>query len=287
MAVPDAVRRTGSLLLRALTVGGLATTAWLLGTGAAAAEGQDHPDEASMMPDVVNMAFDQQRTATEELLTALLADHPVPTAPATLSFASVDLVSPVDADQAVEPVLVTAAPEDEGPTSFSGGTESRTGTRTGAVTNTIPAPLYEAKLAAKAAAHPAAHQTPEPSPAPEQVPADVPPAPEHPPVAAPPHPAAPPTQATPVEEPPAAPLVTWENPEPAPPAPAPTQAPAPTAPTTASSTGHDSSNGHRGGVIASATSQSGLIPPAVWSVEQREDGRSPGSVPGLPSTSPD
>ncbi|CCH35370.1 hypothetical protein ABZ816_12245 [Actinosynnema sp. NPDC047251] len=293
MAVPDAVRRSGSLLLRALAVGGLATTAWLLGTGAAAAEDQNHPDEVSTTLDVVNIAIDPPRTATAELLDVIFTEHlaqPVVLEPSML--APVPVTPTVDAGQAVHmasPVTVAAAVPDDEPTSFSGGTEARADTRTGTVTNTLPAPVYEAKVAAKVAARQAAQQPQDVPPAPEPAPAPVQPVtvPQSPVTAIPQY-APPPAQATSDDEPAAEPLVTWENPEPAPTAPAPQQAPAPTAPTTASSCGHDSSNGgHRGGVIASATSQSGLIPPSVWSVEQREDGRSPGSVQGLPSTSPD
>ena len=41
------------------------------------------------------------------------------------------------------------------------------------------------------------------------------------------------------------------------------------------------------GVLAVLTSHNSLFPSSTWSVGQRRDGRSPGSLPGLPSTSPD
>ncbi|MEU4802337.1 hypothetical protein [Actinosynnema sp. NPDC023587] len=297
MAVSDAVRRSGSLLLRALAVGGFATTAWLLGTGAAAADGQNHPDEGPTTLDVVNVAVDQQRTATAELLEAIFTDHLTPALPGPVVISPVQVPSPIGADLPIQsaapvtgPVAETVAETAEGPTSFTGGTaNSGTGTRTGLIVNTVPAPVYEAKVAAKAAARQAALQTEAPAPVPDEVPVPVPtPVEAQLPVTTAPEPAPPPAPVpTPADEPAAEAPVTWENPEPAPAAPAPKQAPAPTGPTTASTSGHDNSNGHRGGVIASATSQAGLIAPAVWSVEQREDDRSPGSVPGLPSTSPD
>ncbi|NUS65476.1 MAG: hypothetical protein HOQ46_17690, partial [Saccharothrix sp.] len=68
--------------------------------------------------------------------------------------------------------------------------------------------------------------------------------------------------------------------------PAPKQAPAPSAPT-ASSGSADSGGSQRGGQLASLTAECHPKPSAAWSAERRDDGRSPGSVPGLPSTSPD
>ncbi|MFE2753174.1 hypothetical protein ACFXGA_14375, partial [Actinosynnema sp. NPDC059335] len=54
MAAPEAVRRGGSLLLRALAVGGLATAAWLVCAGVATAD-EDHSDEATKTLEAVNL----------------------------------------------------------------------------------------------------------------------------------------------------------------------------------------------------------------------------------------
>ncbi|MBB5954658.1 hypothetical protein FHS29_001228 [Saccharothrix tamanrassetensis] len=346
MAVSDAARRSGSLLLRALAVGGLATVAWLCCAGLASADDQDHSDELSTTLDTVNLAVDQQHTATTALLDIVLAEQTYPEAAVDAAVDPLALPTPVEAvlpmpavpavpipaipvvpgvpvvpefqlatpAQVISPFedmtpahtvsaaamssvgigspaiapLQVAAPEEQpgqyGQTSYSGGTESRRYSHSGTVVNTMPEEMYEAKVAAKVAARQAAlapPPVPEPA-APQEV---VPTAPSA-------------FQAATVvftQEP--APVstadavttstVTWEKPEPASPAPAPKPAPAPTAPTTASSSPHDSSNGHRGGVIAFVTSQQNFTPPTARSVERRDDWRSPGSIPGLPSTSPD
>ncbi len=299
MAVSDAVRRTGSLLLRAVTVGGIGAAAWLLWAGGAAAQGEDHPNEVPMTLDAVNVAIDQQHTATAELVAAVLAEYvpetppiaPVPLPPAVTIPVEPDEFAGQSADNSWSSSTDSTSDTTWGSSSgtysggsYSGGTESTRHDHTGAVSNTMPTPMYEAKVAAKAAARQAAQPaTPDPEPA------AAPPAPTTPQAATPlPQPVTPPPPvlSTPLDQPTPGNL-TWENPEPRAPAPAPKQAPAPTAPTTASSSGYDSSNGHRGGVIASVTGQSRLTAPTVWSVEQRDDGQTPGSVQGLPSTSPD
>ncbi|MFI9813061.1 hypothetical protein [Saccharothrix variisporea] len=291
MAVSDAARRSGSLLLRALAVGGFAVTAWLLSGGVAAADDQDHPDVVSNPLDAVNLAVDQQQTATE-LLDVLAARSPVDLPPHVVvpahALTAPALLTPPDAlsvptlpvdmtpgDEPDEDVPVYYQDEDTRDVEYShtGGTHSATAPRT--IANALPPEQYEAKVAAKAAARLAAQAPPaEPEPA-------APPAAVHqdaaPAQAVPRQPAAEPDGTTP----------TWENPQPFTPTPAPQQAPAPTAPTSASASGHDGSQGHRGGVISSYTGQDRFAPPTLWQVEQRDDRRAPGSVPGLPSTSPD
>ncbi|MFD1152671.1 hypothetical protein, partial [Saccharothrix hoggarensis] len=60
MAVSDAVRRSGSLLLRTLAAGGLATAAWLVCAGSAAAD-EDHADEVAQPLDALTVALDDLR----------------------------------------------------------------------------------------------------------------------------------------------------------------------------------------------------------------------------------
>ncbi|MFI9007029.1 hypothetical protein ACIGNX_07360 [Actinosynnema sp. NPDC053489] len=328
MATTQAVRRGGSLLLRALAVSGFAAAAWLVCTGAAAAD-EDHSDEAVTPPDAVTVVFgpesadfrhlpaDARRTTLDRLApqrieparvvppVATVAPEPVLPAfePAALDAAALD-ASAFDAsafdvatfaavafessgfDAATLPVVTSSAPvaapaaEEDG-FGYSGGSANGY-SRSGEASNTMPAPLYEAKVAAKAAALEAAEQAVAAAAEPSAevvsgpVRADVrPAAPTTEPVQAT-------TQVTPDAE------VTWEAPAPSAPAPAPKQVPTPSAPT-ASSGSADSGSGHRGGnnVVASLADQANLLPSAAWSAERRDDGRSPGSVPGLPSTSPD
>ncbi|MEJ2857239.1 MULTISPECIES: hypothetical protein [unclassified Saccharothrix] len=308
MAVSDAARRSGSLLLRALAVGGFAVTAWLLSGGVAAADDQDHPDVGMNPLDAVNLAVDGQQTATTALLDALAArtpDGPPPhvLVPALdeplLAAPGLDetlLIAPVLTAPAAAPIALPVHPlpvevptgeesDEDAPVyeyddedtrdveySHTGGTHSTTAPRS--IANALPPEQYQAKVAAKAAARLAAQAPPaeaEQAPPPAVVEQDV--APSRPA----PRQAAEPDRTTP----------TWENPQPFTPTPAPQQAPAPTAPTSASASGHDGSQGHRGGGIASHTGQDRFAPPALWRVEQRDDRRAPGSIPGLPSTSPD
>jgi hypothetical protein len=214
-------------------------------------------------------------------LTAATAADPAPPAvlsdPATSeSYRYPDAYSDAYPDSAYYPE--SDASSGTGGQSYSGYGYSSGYSHSGTVSNTMPAPLYEAKVAAKVAAREAAAQAQVP-PSPEvrvTTPATVDVQPF-----APITPASPVTsQATPNTE------VTWDAPQPSAPAPAPKQAPAPSAPT-ASSGSADSGGGQRGGQLASLTAQSDPKPLAAWSAERRDDGRSPGSVPGLPSTSPD
>jgi hypothetical protein len=294
VAIPDAVRRSGSLLLRALAVSGLATAAWLVCGGVASAD--DHLDEVVSTLDAVDLVVEEHQAEAAELLTAAVPQEPVAIfkIPA-LAFTGQPVEQPPAMDDVfpaeVFPVpvddLADAAEYPEYPdgTDHSGSSGYSGHSRAGSASNAMPAPVYEAKVAARAAARAAAEAT------------------LAPPVQAPPPQPATAPEAEPVTRhtalpPPTAPVVTqhswttanagvtWEAPEHKPSAPAPKQAPAPSAPT-ASSNSADNGGGHRGGLIASLTGQSGTEPATTWSAERRDDGRSPGSVPGLPSTSPD
>ncbi|XVS64142.1 hypothetical protein ACQPYE_38835 [Actinosynnema sp. CA-299493] len=313
MATPDAVRPGGSLLLRALAVSGLAAAAWFVCAGVASA-GEDHPDEATKTLDSVNVAIGAQQAAAADLITSAV---PADVAPFTTvavaqrpfespSFIGVALpgtesrpaglpavtVLPTvtvlpgepapDADRDQEPY-----PESSTDGGYYSGGYSHTGgysngySHSGTVSNTMPVPLYEAKVAEKAAVRAAAARAvaaPEPVPVVAVV---VVPTRANEPLTptTPPSPVA--SQVTPDTE------VTWEAPEPNAPAPMPKQAPAPSAPTASSGSADGGGGGHRGGVIASLSGQADLKPSAAWSAVRWDDGRSPGSVPGLPSTSPD
>ncbi|NUT98462.1 MAG: hypothetical protein HOY78_41285, partial [Saccharothrix sp.] len=176
MAVSDAARRSGSLLLRALAVGGFAVTAWLLSGGVAAADDQDHPDVVSNPLDAVNLAIGRQQTATE-LLDALAARTPAdPPAhvvlPAPVLTAPVLLAPPADLPVHPLPVdMPTGADPDEdvpghedGDTrdveySHTGGTHNSTAPQP--IANALPPEQYQAKVAAKAAARLAALAPPD------------------------------------------------------------------------------------------------------------------------------
>ncbi|MEU4769568.1 hypothetical protein AB0H12_40710 [Actinosynnema sp. NPDC023794] len=297
MAAPNAVRRGGSLLLRTLAVSGLAAVAWFVCAGVASA-GEDHPDEAVKTLDTVNVAIDEQQTAAADLLASAV---PAEVAPFTgVAVASQPFGSPTLGSSSLgggEPAAVESMPlavmiDEPQPeagrdqelypesSSGTGGYSYSSGySHSGTASNTMPAQLYEAKVAEKAAARAAvvgAQASVAPQPVAVAAPArvNVLPAPT-----APPSPAASPV--TPNAE------VIWEVPEPSAPAPTPKQAPAPSAPTASSGSADSGGGGHRGGVIASLTGQADLKPFAAWSAERWDDGRSPGSVPGLPSTSPD
>ncbi|ONI82429.1 hypothetical protein ALI22I_40795 [Saccharothrix sp. ALI-22-I] len=335
MAVSDAVRRSGSLLLRALAVGGLATAAWFVCAGVASA-GEDHSNEIAKTLDVVNVTLGEQQAATTDLLLAdVLPQHATPFTsagfphahrpseppaykhhPVGVDFHPTNRPLVLDHSLAVGcPLVVDRPPEFDRPSLDVGFPPSQGGhpadddsypgsypypypdddpypddteyshsgySHSGSVSNTMPAPLYEAKVAAKAstrAAAAAASTPPAAAPAPAEALATAPTRAGVLPLDVF-VPAAPAAQIT------SNAVVIWEVPEPTAPAPAPTQAPAPSVPT-ASSSSADNGGGHRGGVIASFTSQSDPKPLTAWSVERRDDGRSPGSIPGLPSTSPD
>ncbi|GAB2996224.1 hypothetical protein [Saccharothrix stipae] len=317
MASPFATPRGGSLLLRTLAVGGLATAAWLVCAGVASAT-EDHSEELAQALDTVNVTLGEQEATTADLLADALPQRVAPflsitpalqpsgspsvgspsvgspsvstievfavdfTATGVLTRPSTAMSDPGGARHPFPDISYSDADAYSGSGGYSGyGSSGYSGgySHSGAVSNTMPAPMYEAKVAAKVAARAAAQ-----SPAPE-----VPPAPAE---AAPARVDVLPFAPRPVQASPVASQVTpdtevvWEVPGPSAPAPTPKQAPAPSAPT-ASSGSADSGGGHRGGLIASLTGQSNPKPSTAWSAERGDDGRSPGSIPGLPSTSPD
>lgn len=295
MAVSDAVRRSGSLLFRVLAVGGLATAAWLVCAGSAAAGG-DHTDEVARTLDAVNATLGGQRSATAGLLADVLPPRATPVAALAFDpFAFEVGAHPIERPPLVDGPLEVPYPQGGYPTDdgypypdedrFSDPDcddgYGRSGySHSGSASNTMPEPLYEAKVAAKAAARAAASAQAEPTFAPAHA-GVIAPARADGASLAPAAPVSPSSQIASTAE------VVWEVPEPSTPAPSPKQAPAPSAPTASSSSSADNGGGHRGGVIASFTGQSDPKPLTAWSVERRDDGRSPGSVPGLPSTSPD
>jgi hypothetical protein len=309
VATPNAVRRGGSLLLRTLAVGGFAAAAWFVCAGVASA-GEDDSDEAAKTLDAVNVAHGEQQTAVADLLAGAVphdvaAFQTVAVAPQPFeppSFGGVELFAVesrplvflfdqagLEATRYHDPYATTDSSSDTGGYSYSSGSTgdhssgySAGYSHSGGVSNTMPAPLYEAKVAEKAAvraaaARAAAVRAQEPAPVvPVAAPArgnalvasSTPPPPDL-------------SKVTPNTE------VLWEAPKPSAPAPTPKQAPAPSAPTASSGGADSGGGGHRGGVLASLTGQSDLKPLAAWSAERWDDDRSPGSVPGLPSTSPD
>ncbi|KOX13071.1 hypothetical protein ADK67_44650 [Saccharothrix sp. NRRL B-16348] len=296
------------MLLRTLAVSGFAAAAWFVCAGVAGAD-EDHSDEVAKSLDSVNVAdpvtvaLGEQTAAADLLAEAVPADvapyASVGVAPQPYESPSVggaELFAVDYATVASRPLAVTSDPaepeadryqepyptpgsssssSDTGGLSYSGGYSSGY-SHSGTASNTMPAALYEAKVAEKAARAAVQVSAPAPQPVPVAVPARATV------LFAPtslPAPAV--SQVTSDAE------VLWEVPEPSAPAPTPKQAPAPSAPTASSGSADSGGGGHRGGVIASLTGQSNLKPLAAWSAERRDDGRSPGSVPGLPSTSPD
>ncbi|MGM1061049.1 hypothetical protein [Saccharothrix sp. Mg75] len=331
MAVSDAVRRSGSLLLRALAVGGLATAAWLTCAGSASADAADHPDEVSTALDAVNTTVDEQHASAIEQLAAALPDHDplavsdlfptvldVPRHPVEnplFDLAQGGLTAQALTDSGLSAHSLTgtaalgpaqlgssplsAAPSfeveaaDEQPYDYDYDYEAEHSgfsgyTYSGRASNVMPVAAYEAKVAAKVAAREAAVSVPLAPPAAEPA-APEPAALE--PVAVPrtdpwvASPIAAFQQVTATSPVAANAEVIWEAPEPSAPAPAPKHAPA--APSASSNSTTDSGGGHRGGVIASFTTESTPYPLTALAVERRNDRRSPGSIPGLPSTSPD
>jgi hypothetical protein len=288
VAGADAVRSTGSLLVRALAVGGLTAAAWLISGAVAHASPSD---DVSTALDSVPSTVEQHHESVEDLRADVLAIRERWTA--TLRQAPVDLglrtparqpdggahsdhgsLLPTEGDE-------NQSSEDPSPV-YSGGMSSGT-ERSGSISNTMPEELYVAKVAAKEAAKAAAAAAealavPEPVAVAAPVTSVVAPSWLVPSA----HQTAPVAEHVDID---AYTDLDWEKPGPASPAPAPQPAPAPTAPT-ASSGNHDNSGGARG-ALAVMTAQSALHQPSVWTVERRDDARTPGSVQGLPSSSPD
>jgi hypothetical protein len=257
----------GALLLRTAALGGLTAAAWLLsGTSASASPEEPPAVEATTAITAEAPQLLEDPAGWAKAFTASVIEQHQPAR----------LVPPVvtkpDRPQAEEPQ------EDEGPVlDFTGGTRSNT--RSGTISNQAPpevlkakAEVRAAKIAAKLAA---ALPAPPPPPAPPVVSVKkiVPLLPDLP-VAAPAK-----------AEPAPASDFTWTTPSPNAPLPTPQQAPVTV--TASASSGHTGNSGGTRGVLAVLTSHNSLFPPATWSVEERRDAAAPGSIPGLPSTSPD
>jgi hypothetical protein len=255
----------GALLLRAAALGGLTAAAWLLsGTNASASPEEPPAVEITAEPVTEAPGLLEDPAGWAKAFTAAVIEQHQPAR----------LVPPV----ATKPSPPEEEPqEDEGPVlDFTGGTQGNT--RSGTVSNEAPPEVLRAKAevrAAKKAAKIAAALPAPPPPAPPVVSVKkvVPLLPDLP------VPATTKTAPAPVSD------LTWTTPGPDAPLPTPQQAPV-TA-TAAASSGHSDNSGGTRGVLAVLTSHNSLFPPATWSVEERRDGRSPGSLPGLPSTSPD
>ncbi|KOV75441.1 hypothetical protein [Nocardia sp. NRRL S-836] len=169
--------------------------------------------------------------------------------------------------------------DDDGPTlDFSGGSHSNS--RSGTISNRAPPEVLRAKAQARAARLAAKAAAALPAPAPQPARAHAVATKKTGPLLrdAFVHTAPQPAPAVQAD-------LTWTEPGHDAPMPAPQPAPV-TATASASSSPTDNSGGTRG-VLAVLASRNELFPPATWSVEERRDGRSPGSLPGLPSTSPD
>ncbi|HEX7308621.1 hypothetical protein [Lentzea sp.] len=296
-----------ALLLRTAALGGLTAAAWFLGGTTASAS----PDVA---PPAVEIASTATSTPASTSTTASTTESASTAEPASTSetgdaaaapsllddpagWAQTFVATVVDRHEPaklVPPVVVLpsqAEPEpepdsgepeqDEGPVlDFSGGTKGIT--RSGSVSNQAPPEVVKAKAEVRAARKAAKLAA--------ELPAPPPPPPPAPPVVAvkhvvqllpdlPPPPAPAKTEPTPVSD------LTWNTPGPD--APLPAQQQAPVVATASAASGHTDNSGGTRGVLAVLTSQNSLFPATTWSVEERRDGTVPGSIPGLPATSPD
>lgn len=261
-----------ALLLRTAALGGFTAAAWLLsGTSAAAS-----PEE----PPAVEITA--ETTASEA---PQLREDPAGWAEAFTA----SVLEKHQAARLVPPPAVTRPaeepaheePADEGPVlDFTGGSQGNS--RSGSVTNEAPPEVVAAKAqirAAKVAAKLAAEAPPPPPPPPPPAPPVVVPKQAVPLLPDLPVP-------TPVKTEPA-PANDYNWSAPGPDAPLPTPQPAPAVATASVSSGHTDNSGGTRGVLAVLTSHNSLFPPITWSVEERRDGTAPGSIPGLPATSPD
>jgi hypothetical protein len=243
----------------------LTAAAWLLGSTDAFASPEEPPavEITTEAADEAPQLLDDPAGWAKALTASLLQEH-----------RTQKLVPPPIATKPQEPA---DEPQDEGPAlDFTGGSQGNT--RSGTVTNQAPPEVMAAKAKARAAAKAAkaaADAPPPPPPAPPVVAVKkiVPKLPDLP-VLSPVK-----TEPSPKSD------LNWSVPGHDAPLPAPQQAPV--VATASASSGHTDNSGGTRGVLAVLTSHNSLFPPSTWSVEQRRDGRSPGSLPGLPSTSPD
>ncbi|MEV6712251.1 hypothetical protein AB0M48_09410 [Lentzea sp. NPDC051208] len=257
-----------ALLLRTAALGGLSAAAWLL-SGTTASASPEEPPAAEITTEAAAQApqlLDDPAGWAEAFTASVLEKHQ----PETFVPPPPVLTEPEEEPQE-EP--------DESPIlDFTGGSTSNS--RSGTISNEAPPEVIEAKAkvrAAKIAARLAAALPPPPPPPPPapvlvvkkavQLLPDLPvPAPVK-------------TEPAPAND------YNWSVPGPDAPLPAPQQAPV--VATAFASSGHTDNSGGTRGVLAVLTSHNSLFPPATWSVEERRDGTAPGSIPGLPSTSPD
>lgn len=264
----------GALLLRAAALGGFTAAAWLLSGHVASASPEEPPAVEITIETSQDEAPDQapqlleDPTGWAQALRVSLLDHQ----PARHTKPPID-ITPKEPEPEPQP----AEESDAGPVlDFSGGSHSNT--RSGTVSNQAPPEVIQAKVQARAArlaAKAAAELPPPPPPAPVVVPVKkvVPQLTEIPVVLS--------HKAEPVQKS----DLNWTSPGQD--APLPSPQPAPVIATASASSGHTDNSGGTRGVLAVLTSQNSLFPPATWSVEERRDASAPGSIPGLPSTSPD
>jgi hypothetical protein len=251
----------GALLLRAAALGGLTAAAWLLG-GTDASASPEEPPSVEVAIEAPRLLEDPAGWA-KAFTGAVIERHQAQ-----------KLVPP----PAAKPQEPQESGEDEGPVlDFTGGSQSTT--RSGTVTNQAPPEVMKAKVQARAAAKAAKAAAEAPPPPPPPVPVVVavkkvvPQLPDLPVVHV--------TKTAPA---PTSDL-NWSPPGHDAPLPAPQQAPV--VATASASSGHTDNSGGTRGVLAVLTSHNSLFPPSTWSVWERRDASSPGSLPGLPSTSPD
>ncbi|MFC3892266.1 hypothetical protein ACFOWZ_12335 [Lentzea rhizosphaerae] len=253
----------GALLLRAAALGGLTAAAWLL-SGTNASASPEEPPAVEIAVEIPQLREDPAGWAQAFTATVIERHN-------RAAFVPPPVVTKPEEPQETE---------DEGPVlDFSGGSQGNT--RSGSVSNEAPPEVIQAKAQVRAAkkAAKAAAELPPPPPPPPPAPVPVPVKKAVPllpdlPVVAPLK-----TEPTPVSD------LTWTVPGQDVPLPSPQQAPV--VATASASSGHSDNSGGARGVLAVLTSHNSLFPPTTWSVEERRDGRSPGSLPGLPSTSPD
>lgn len=263
----------GALLLRAAALGGFTAAAWLLSGHVAQASPEEPPavEITIEIPQEAPRLLDDPAGWATALTTSLLESHAAKHVPAPIDL--------TPKQPKPEPEAPAEEEADEGPAlDFSGGSHSNT--RSGTVSNQAPPEVLKAKAEARAVrlAAKAAAALPPPPPPP-------PPAPVVPVKKVQPLMTEVPVFAGTLTEPAPKSDLNWTQPGQDAPMPAPQ--PAPVIATASASSGHTDNSGGTRGVLAVLTSQNSLFPPSTWSVGERRDASAPGSLPGLPSTSPD
>ncbi|HUQ57444.1 hypothetical protein [Lentzea sp.] len=258
-----------ALLLRTAALGGLTAAAWLLGGPTASASADEAPPAVEITTEAPALVDDPAGWVTTFAEDLVDRHEPAKLVPPPVVIPPPVVVTPEDEPE----------PQDEGPVlDFTGGAKGTT--RSGSVSNQAPPEVIQVKAqvraARKAAKLAAELPPPPPPPAPPVVVAKqvVPLLPD---LLPPPAPAK--TEPAPVSD------LTWTIPGPDAPLPTPQQAPV--VATSSAASGHTDNSGGTRGVLAVLTSHNSLFPSTTWSVEERRDGTAPGSIPGLPATSPD